>query len=63
MTTRTGPWSAVAVFCAVIVTPLFVAMAGVMTVAVSILAGVLLIGYALRRVARGTVQRLRSPLS
>ncbi len=59
MTTRTGPWRAATVLYAVTITLLFFALAGIMTVALSALAGVLLLGYFLRCAARGTVQRFR----
>ncbi len=60
MTIRTGPWNAATVLFAVIVTLLFFALAGIMTVAMVVVAGVLLAGYLLRRLARGTVERLRT---
>jgi ABC-type phosphate transport system permease subunit len=60
MVSKTGLWSGATIFYAVIVTILFFAFAGVMTLAVGILAGVLLFSYTVTRVMKGTVDRFRT---
>jgi ABC-type phosphate transport system permease subunit len=60
MVSKTGLWSGATIFYAVIVTILFFAFAGVLTLAVGILAGVLLVSYTVTRFMKGTVGRFRT---
>ena len=58
---KTGLWSGTTIIYAAVITLLFFAFTGLMTVALGILAGVLLVSYTVTRFMRGTVERFRAP--